>query len=133
MIVFDAGVLIAFLDPADAFHGSTVDFMEEYEEFDFAASALTVAESLVRPARNGTAEHLKGGLTRLSMVTIDISDDDILGIADVRARTRLRMPDAIALHSAERHDAQLVTTDRALARAAADRGVEAHLLEPRVL
>lgn len=132
MIVFDARVLIALLDPADAFHGPTVDFVEEYEEFDFAASVLTVAESLVRPARNGIAEQIRAGLTRLSMLTIDVADDDILCIADVRASTRLRMPDAVALHSAERHGAQLVTTDRTLARAATDRGVQAHLLEPRI-
>jgi predicted nucleic acid-binding protein len=59
-----------------------------------------------------------------------VTADDAAGIAEVRAATRLRMPDAIVLYTAERHGAELVTTDRVLARAATERSVPATLLRP---
>jgi predicted nucleic acid-binding protein len=39
------------------------------------------------------------------------------------------MSDALVIHTAERNAAELVTTDRAVARAAEQRGLTAHLLE----
>ncbi|MFT4219242.1 MAG: PIN domain-containing protein [Microbacterium sp.] len=128
MIVFDAGVLIAFFDPHDAFHAAANDFIDEHEHAEFVASVLTVSEALVRPAANGRAGTLKAGLDRLGLLRIDVGEEDIVPLAEVRAATRLRMPDALVLLGAERHGAELVTTDEVLARAAAERGVTAHVL-----
>ncbi len=130
MIVFDAGVLIGFLDSRDVFHEAAVAFIEENEGADFAVTAVTLAESLVRPSAKGRAQFLKDGLARMQMSTIDIADRDVLGIAEVRATTRLRMPDALVLHCAGVRNAQIVTTDTTLASVARDRGVQAHLLSP---
>lgn len=128
MIVLDAGVLIAHLDRADPFHGAAVDFLEENEEFEFAAAALTVAESLVHPTANGQAAEFDATLERLRLVRIDLVADDVRAVAEVRATTRLRMPDALVLFTAERHGAEIVTTDRGVGRAAEARGVAATVL-----
>ncbi len=128
VIVFDAGVLIAHLAPADLFHRSATGFLEEYEEFDFAASVVTVAECLVRPAQLGRSSEAVAKLDRLELIQLGLSADAGSRIADIRAHARLKMPDAIVLYTAEREGAELVTTDRDLARAAELRGVVAHEL-----
>lgn len=128
MIVLDAGVLIAHLDGADAFHRAAVAFLEENEGFEFAANALTVAESLVHPTAGGRAAEFDATLERLRLVRIDLVADDIRAVAQVRAATRLRMPDALVLFTAERHGGEIVTTDHRLARVAQERGVGATAL-----
>lgn len=128
MIVFDAGVLIAHLQSTDAFHQRVQEFMEENEEFDFGATALTVAECLVHATEAGRVTTALGIFERLMLVQFAIEPADAAGIAEIRARTGLRVPDALVLYTAERRGAELVTTDRALARAAAARGIKATLL-----
>jgi predicted nucleic acid-binding protein len=129
-MVFDAGVLIAHLSRTDAFHDAVQRFLEENEEFEFAANALTMAECLVHPTAAGRATTALGVFERLMLQQLAVTADDAAGIAEVRAATRLRMPDAIVLYTAERHGAELVTTDRVLARAATERSVPATLLRP---
>jgi predicted nucleic acid-binding protein len=129
VIVFDAGVLIAHLDPDDVFHSAATGFMEECEDFDFGASALTVAECLVHAVAAGRSTTVLGAFERLTLVQFDVNVGDAYGVAEVRAATKLRMPDAVVLFTAERHGAELATTDHVLARAAAARGVTATLLE----
>jgi predicted nucleic acid-binding protein len=128
VIVFDAGVLIAHLEPSDVFHTAATGFLEEFEEFDFAANVITVAECLVRPAQFGRSSEAVAKLDRLELIRLDVTADDASRIADIRAHARLKMPDAIVLYTAERAGAELVTTDRALASAAIGRGVIAHEL-----
>lgn len=128
MIVFDAGVLIAYLTADDNFHVAARDFMEEFEEFEFAASILTVAETLVRPRRSSEAGVAQAALDRLGLLTLALEPSDAPGLAEVREVSGLKMPDAVVIHSALRHSAELVTTDRSVARVAAERGVETHLL-----
>lgn len=128
MIVFDAGVLIGLLDPDDIFHEPVLEFIDENEHDEFVATVLTVTEALVRPAAIGAAERLKAGFTRLGLLQVETTDEDIVPLAELRASTRLRMPDALVLHTAQRVGGELVTTDAALSRAADARGVTAHLL-----
>jgi len=129
LIVFNAGVLIAHLEPSDVFHDAATGFLEEFEEFDFAASVITVAECLVRPAQFGRSSEAVAKLDRLELIRLGVPADAGSRIADIRAHTRLKMPDAIVLYTAEREGAELVTTDRGLAGAATARGVVAHELE----
>jgi predicted nucleic acid-binding protein len=129
VIVFDAGVLIAHLTTDDVFHTAADAFLDEYEEFEFVVHNLTVAECLVHATAHGRTTTVLSILERLAFVHADLTRAETVGIAEVRAATGLRMPDAIVLHTAETTGRELVTTDRALARAAEDRGVVAHLLE----
>jgi len=128
VIVFDAGVLIAHLDRGDVFHGPATGFMEENEELEFVVNVVTLAECLVHPAMAGAAKKASEELAALSLLEVDVVHDDVAPIAELRAGTRLRMSDALVLHTAVKTGADLVTTDRALARAATARGVTAHLL-----
>lgn len=128
MIVFDAGVLIAYLTADDVFHDAARDFMEEYEEFEFAASAFTVAETLVRPIRSSDDGVARGTLESIGLRILGLEPHEAAELADIRVTSGLKMPDAVVVHSALRQAAQLVTTDRSVARAANDRGLEAHLL-----
>lgn len=128
MIVFDAGVLIATFDSDDAHHAAARELLEELEDFEFAMSAVTLAETLVRPVADDTAAALTADLDRLHMLRLGLDGSDALGLAAVRHQTRLRMPDAIVLYTAEREGAELATTDAAVARAAESRGLVAHLV-----
>ena len=128
MIVLDAGVLIGHLRSDDPFHLPATEFLQENEELEWGVSCLTVAECLVHPVRGGRGVSVLGALEKIHILAIDLVASDMLGLADVRSASGLRMPDAIVLYTAERHGADLVTTDRVLARAAETRGVTAHLL-----
>jgi predicted nucleic acid-binding protein len=128
VIAFDAGVLIAYLDAGDQFHQRAKDFMEEYEEFEFAANVLTIAESLVRPVSAGRSSSVVATLDQLGLERIGLGAGDATAIAETRASSGLKMSDAVVLFTAERHGAELVTTDRSLARAAESRGIAVHSL-----
>jgi predicted nucleic acid-binding protein len=124
VILLDAAILIAHLDPSDALHHRATGILEEYEELEFATTAITLAECLVRPAADDAAPQVVAAISRLGVLILDVTAADAVGIATVRAETGLRMPDAVALHAAELHGAVLATTDHALVRAAESRGVE---------
>jgi predicted nucleic acid-binding protein len=129
MIVLDAGVVIGHLRPDDLFHRAATEFLEEHEELEWGVGALTLAECLVGAVTAGQSADLMDKITRLSILRFDLSAADALALAETRAATRLKMPDALVLYTAERSGAELVTTDRSLAQAADARGVTAHLLE----
>ncbi len=128
LIVFDAGVIIAALTSSDRHHRGSVGLMEELEELDFAMSGVTFAEALIRPMRERRAEELVTKLDQLLVLRLGLDGSDALGLAEVREASGLKMPDAIVLYTAQREESALATTDVALARAAEDRGVTAHLV-----
>jgi predicted nucleic acid-binding protein len=129
VIVLDAGVVISHLQQEDPFHDAATGFLEEHEEFDWAVSAMTLAECLVQAVRAGRGMQMLHKIERLAILQLDLSASDALTLADTRSTTGLRMPDAIVVHTAQRHGAELATTDRSVARAAEQRGVTAHLLQ----
>jgi predicted nucleic acid-binding protein len=53
-----------------------------------------------------------------------IFDSDTRGLADIRAESSLKMPDAIVLQLALEEQATLATTDKFLAREAERRGLK---------
>jgi len=78
-------------------------------------SAVTVSELLVRPLRTGgTFAWLETALGALpDLVRGDVTWDTARIGADLRARTRLPLPDALILASAIEHGAQaIITNDR---------------------
>lgn len=125
-VVLDAGVLIAQLDHDDALHQRAVRLLEGLGRARLLASVLTVAECLVHPAKRGAAPRIERALTSLGLERVALESDDAAALAAVRADTGLRMPDAAVVHAAEKLRAELATSDRALARAARDRGLVVH-------
>lgn len=118
LIHLDAGVLIGFLDDADAHHDSArsviVDALDRGDRMAMAASAM--AECLVGPSLRGddAVEVVHDLRRRLPLEIVDLDLDIAGAAARLRARRdRLRLPDALVIATAVFGDAdRLVTTDR---------------------
>ncbi len=118
LTVFDAGVLIGFLDANDAHHGAAKsavsDARSRNDRLVLPASAL--AEILVGPSRKGAAEvAVVRGLVERVPIGIEPLDAAIAeAAAALRARhPSLKLPGALVIATASHLKADhLVTTDR---------------------
>ena len=114
----DAGILIGFLDRADAHHAAAslvlAEALDRGDHLAMASSAF--AEILVAPARAGerAIEVVQDARRRLPIDIVGIDADVALEAARLRAAHRsLRLPDALVIAAAVEAGAQrLVTTDR---------------------
>jgi predicted nucleic acid-binding protein len=119
LTVVDAGVVIGFLDADDAHHKAAhrelAGAQERRDRIALPASAL--AESLVGPARR-SPEDLAAAqefVDRLPVEVADLTREIAVAAATLRARhrTRLKLPDALVIATAQVLEADvLVTTDR---------------------
>lgn len=130
-VVIDAGVLIGALAVDDLHHSWAVGALAEAGRDRIVVSALTLAEALVHPAAAGSAETILHAFLRLRPVVVDVSRADALGLAGIRATSRLRMPDVVVLHLAVARASAIATTDARLAQVAAERGLVVHTPAPR--
>jgi predicted nucleic acid-binding protein len=122
VIVLDASAMIAVLDDRDAHHAAAVDVMTREAQQTFLSHRLTLSETLVRGVSQGRGEEAAAALAAMGIEPIDTLDDP-LELADLRHRSRLRMPDTCVLFAAIRARAQLVTFDAKLSDAAERFGV----------
>ena len=114
----DAGVIIAFLDGADAHHNAARSALstslDNAERLAIAASPL--AGSLVGPAPHSTkaVELLRTVIDRLPVSVVHLDEEIATQAAMLRARHRsLKLPDALVIATAEHSSAdRLITTDR---------------------
>lgn len=125
-MVFDSGVLIAFFDADDVHSGWARGLYRASTSSRLLASVLTVAESIVHAAGDGKAVTGLESVRVLDIEVVPLVEDDIAPLAELRARSRLRMPDAVVLHTAIRERATIATTDARLARIAGEHGIQAH-------
>jgi predicted nucleic acid-binding protein len=130
-VVLDANVLIAFSRPDHVFHGRARAAIGA-PSVVLIAHPVTLAEYLVHPARIGrTAEAFDWLVQRVGVEPA--SDSDLGGaswpitLAEVRAISGLKMPDAIVLATATAIKARIATYDGALLDAARSAGI---LFEP---
>jgi predicted nucleic acid-binding protein len=123
VIVLDANVLIGFLDANDSHHAAAVELLERRFASGFASSVLTVAEALVHPTRAERQDAAMTALASIGVRVIPLEASDASELARVRNSYRLRMPDAVALHTAIRTGSELATFDMALTAAAMNAGV----------
>ncbi len=124
MIVLDASVLIAHLDGADSHHERATTLLMAAAADTFGASLLTLAEVYVGPARSGALDLARPAVEELEVVTVALTDSAPVRLAELRARTGLRLPDCCVLLAAESSHATLATFDDRLATAAADLGID---------
>jgi predicted nucleic acid-binding protein len=125
VIVLDATVLVAYLDNTDPHHATAIATLRDHAGSPFATGALTMAETLVRPALHGTADRVLDILVgELEITVVAIVGTDVARLAEIRANTGLTMPDCCVLLAAERIAAPtLATFDARLATVAAERGL----------
>ncbi|QJU54819.1 PIN domain-containing protein [Herbiconiux sp. KACC 21604] len=117
MIVLDAGVLIGFLDSADAHHEAAVKILER-NPFGYLVHPLTAAEVLVGPAKRGVEDEVWRDLRGIGVEVAELGPEGPLALARLRARWGLKMPDTCVLATAEQFDVHLATFDRQLATVA---------------
>ena len=123
MIVLDASVLIAHFESADAHHGAATDLLLTHASEQFASSVVTLAEVYVGAARSGQAARLEHLLAGLEVETLALPAEGARRLGELRASTRLRMPDCCVLYAAEVHAAAVATFDEALTARAVDLGL----------
>jgi predicted nucleic acid-binding protein len=92
VIVFDASVLIAYLDSDDDLHRDAYRLLSESVDEDFGANSLTLAEVLVVPARAGRLEAVQTALHELETDEVPFPVDTAVRLARLRAGTGLKMP-----------------------------------------
>ena len=126
VVVLDASVVIGYLNAKDSHHAWVLNLLEQHIDDQLVVSALTHAEYLVVPTRDGrTAE----ALMKLLDFDLDVEQLDeraAVGLARVRVESELRMPDATVVHTALMRNASLATTDRVLGDAARRLGIVVH-------
>jgi predicted nucleic acid-binding protein len=123
VIVLDASVLIGHFEPADAHHTDATALLTAHLLDSFAASVITLAEVYTGAARSGQAERLHELLVQLRIESLDLPAGAALRLGELRAATKLKMPDCCVLYSAEQHGADIATFDDRLAAQATDLGI----------
>ncbi|SDP70178.1 Predicted nucleic acid-binding protein, contains PIN domain [Actinopolyspora xinjiangensis] len=123
MIIIDASVLIAYFNAYDAHHHRAVQLLIDNAEESLAASAVTIAEILVGPARSGMLERARNALEDLEITTVPLGEQAPTRLATLRARTNLKLPDCCVVLAGEHADASTVATfDHRLAAGAVELG-----------
>jgi predicted nucleic acid-binding protein len=124
MIVLDASVVIAFLNPSDPHHTRAAQLLEEHSAEGFRMHQITLAEVLVGAVRTGRGAQLFDDLTSLGVVAHEPGANEPLILAELRAATGLRMPDCCLLAVTQQESLPLATFDDQLARMAKGLGVQ---------
>ena len=103
MIVLDASVLIAHLDGADQHHADAQRLLEASGEEPLGASAITLAETLVSPARAGRLADAEAALRQLGVGELALGENTPSRLAKLRAEVGLKLPDCCVLLAAQEH------------------------------
>jgi len=111
-MVVDASVLIAFLDHTDKHHAAAIELLAKVERF--VVHPLTLAEALVHPVRVGVEDDVLARLSAIGMTVSPLSVDPV-GLARIRVRSGLKMPDCVVLACATAHGYEIATFDERLA------------------
>lgn len=113
LVVLDASVIIAFLDPDDALHDAAVAAFTQHQHDQLLIPLSVYAEILVAPCRRGSeaVAEVEAFLADLSVRIETMSPAIAQGAARLRSTSRgLRLPDALVLSTAEALDADTVLT-----------------------
>lgn len=122
--MLDASVLIAFLDARDKHHDAAVSLLENSGAEPLAASSITLAEALVMPMRSGMQDDVLAAFKGLGVVELPVGSSSATQLAELRARTGLKMPDCYVIAAAEDQGGSVATFDKALGKAAAESGLQ---------
>ncbi|GAB3269999.1 type II toxin-antitoxin system VapC family toxin [Arthrobacter pigmenti] len=124
MIVLDASVLIAHLNPHDMHHSAATQILLDASPGTLLVHTITLSEVLVGGARIVRGEQMYADLLSIGIQLTEHDEQEPLRLAELRAISRLKLPDCCVLDAAVSNKAPLATFDDALAAAAAQRGIE---------
>ena len=125
MIVLDASVLIGHLDGRDPHHDSARALLEATDSEPLGASEITLAETLVAPARAGRLAEARAALERLGVSELELGEGAPERLAQLRAHTGLKLPDCCVLATAQRLEGTVASFDAGLVGAARELGLRA--------
>jgi predicted nucleic acid-binding protein len=111
VIVLDAGVLIAHLDERDAHHERASHLLAETRAEPLGASTITLAETLVAPARAGRLRDATRALTRLGVHEVKLGEEASTHLAQLRTDTGHKLPGCCVLLAAKETGAAIATFD----------------------
>ena len=124
MIALDASALIAQFESRDRHHLAAVALLEEHVAAELVSSTVSLSEMLVSYARAGRMAEGEGRLRRLGIVEVPLGPSAASRLADLRAATRLKLPDCCVLLAAQDAGAGTIATfDDRLADAARTLGL----------
>jgi predicted nucleic acid-binding protein len=123
VIVLDASMLIAHLDDRDAHHQAATRLLAESGGEPLGASSVSLAETLVGPARAGRLEEARSVLSRLGVGDLGIGEDAPARLAELRAETGVKLPDCCVLAVAEEYEAGVASFDSRLIEVARKLGL----------
>jgi predicted nucleic acid-binding protein len=115
VIVVDASVLIAHLEPADRHHERATRLLLAHQADEFAASVISLAEIYVGAARANRLADVERAIARLSVAVVPLPATAARRLAEIRATTNLKLPDCCVIHAAEQHHSAVATFDSVLA------------------
>ncbi len=119
MIVLDASVLIGHLDRSDAHHQRARALLEASGATPLGASSISLAETLVAPARAGKLELARDALARIGISELTFAAGAPERLASLRARTGCKLlPDCCVLLAAQEHGGAVASFDVGLVQAA---------------
>jgi predicted nucleic acid-binding protein len=118
VIVLDASVLIAHLDAGDAHHERATRLLAESGGEFLGASTISLAETLVAPARAGRLADATAAIERLGVAELTLGDNAPARLARLRAEAGRKLPDCCVLLAAEEHRGTVASFDAALIDAA---------------
>ncbi|MGN6254005.1 MAG: type II toxin-antitoxin system VapC family toxin [Solirubrobacterales bacterium] len=118
MIVLDASVLIAHLDGSDRHHAKARNLLEANSGEALGASSITLAETLVSPARAGRLEDAEAALQQLGIQELPLGGAAPGRLAEMRAQIDLKMPACCVLLAAQDHEGVVASFDADLLSAA---------------
>jgi predicted nucleic acid-binding protein len=124
VIVLDASVLIGHLDARDPHHAKATALLEASDAEALGASTITLAETLVAPARAKRLEEAKAALERLGVAELELGEDVPARLARLRAETGRKLPDCCVLAAARQHVGSVASFDADLRKAARKLGLE---------
>lgn len=111
LIVLDASILIALLDPADALHPASRQAFERSAADDLSIPASALAETLVGPSRFGRLAEAQSRIQSLDIAVTPIDEAVAVHAAELRGRhPKLRLPDTLVIAVGEAHSADAVLT-----------------------
>lgn len=124
MIVLDASVLIGHLDGSDPHHRQARGLLEASGSSPLGASSITLAETLVAPARSGRLDAARGALGRIGVIELGLGDDAAAQLAQLRATTSRKLPDCCVLLAARESRGRVASFDADLVKAARMLGLD---------